>query len=150
MRGRPPGDHRRRLDGIFWIAPTAAPGRWAMLVEASNETSGDDSVQMIDADDHDLRGHRRPQTGSRPVSVSAGRVLHHDMVRRLPVQLRDQIGPASRNSRGPLSAALSDPSAAGDIDQHDREAMSARPPSTLGRAHRGVHGMLGRERNDAF
>ena len=27
LRGRPPGDHRRTLDGIFWVTRTGAPWR---------------------------------------------------------------------------------------------------------------------------
>ena len=73
-RGRPPADHRRVLDGIFWIARTGAPwrdlpdelgkwgsvyqqflrwtraGLWDVLLEALAE--GDlapDAVQMIDS-----------------------------------------------------------------------------------------------------
>jgi transposase len=73
-RGRPPADHRRVLDGIFWIARTGAPwrdlpgelgkwgsvyqqflrwtraGLWDVLLEALAE--GDlapDTVQMIDS-----------------------------------------------------------------------------------------------------
>ena len=73
-RGRPPGDHRRVLDGVFWIGRTGAPWRdlpeffgkwgsvyrqfrrwsvsgvWDVLLEALNESgSGQDSVQMIDS-----------------------------------------------------------------------------------------------------
>jgi transposase len=70
-RGRPPGDHRRVLDGVFWIARTGAPWRdlpeffgkwgsvyrqfrrwsvsgvWDVLLEALNESgAGQASVQM--------------------------------------------------------------------------------------------------------
>jgi transposase len=73
-RGRPPGDHRRVLDGVFWIGRTGAPWRdlpeyfgkwssvyrqfrrwslsgvWDVLLEALNESgTGQDSVQMIDS-----------------------------------------------------------------------------------------------------
>ena len=73
-RGRPPEDHRRVLDGVFWIARTGAPWRdlhdyfgkwssvyrqfrrwtlagvWELMLEALNESgAGLDSVQMIDS-----------------------------------------------------------------------------------------------------
>ncbi|PHR68912.1 MAG: hypothetical protein COA64_16745 [Henriciella sp.] len=73
-RGRPPKDHRRVLDGVFWIARTGSPWRdlpesfgpwasvcrqfrrwtlagvWDVILEALNEAEGSpDSVQMIDS-----------------------------------------------------------------------------------------------------
>jgi transposase len=73
-KGRPPQDHRRVLDGVFWIARTGSPwrdlpdyfgkfgsvhrqfrrwsvsGLWDVILEAMNETGeGQDSVQMIDS-----------------------------------------------------------------------------------------------------
>lgn len=73
-RGRPPKDHRRVLDGVFWIARTGAPwrdlppgfgtwfsvyrqfrrwtlsGLWELMLEALNEADGTlDSLQMIDS-----------------------------------------------------------------------------------------------------
>jgi len=73
-RGRPPGDHRLVLDGVFWIARTGAAWRdlphffgkwgsvfrqfrrwtlsgvWDVMLEALNESGqGQDSVQMIDS-----------------------------------------------------------------------------------------------------
>jgi transposase len=73
-RGRPPSDHRRVLDGIFWIARTGAPwrdlpdefgkwgsvyrqflrwtraGLWDVLLEAlANSRAVPDTVQMIDS-----------------------------------------------------------------------------------------------------
>lgn len=73
-RGRPPADHRRVLDGIFWIARTGAPwrdlpdefgkwasvyrqflrwtraGLWDVLLEAlANSKAVPDTVQMIDS-----------------------------------------------------------------------------------------------------
>ncbi len=73
-RGRPPKDHRRVLDGVFWIARTGAPwrdlppefgtwssvyrqfrrwtlsGLWELMLEALNEADGaPDSLQMIDS-----------------------------------------------------------------------------------------------------
>jgi transposase len=72
-RGRPPKDHRRVLDGVFWIARTGAPwrdlppafgawasvrrqfrrwtlsGLWELMPEALNDAYGaPDSLQMID------------------------------------------------------------------------------------------------------
>jgi len=73
-RGRPPADHRRVLDAVFWIARTGSPwrdlpeelGRWAsvykqflrwtrsglwdVLLEALAESGAmPDSVQMVDS-----------------------------------------------------------------------------------------------------
>ena len=73
-RGRPPRDHRRVLDGVFWIARTGAQwrdlpdyfgswssvyrqfrrwtlsGLWDLLLEALNDTEAvSDSLQMIDS-----------------------------------------------------------------------------------------------------
>ena len=73
-RGRPPKDHRRVLDGIFWIARTGAPwrdlpaefgkwgsvyrqflrwsraGLWDLLLEAlAGSKAAPDTVQMIDS-----------------------------------------------------------------------------------------------------
>lgn len=73
-RGRPPSDHRRVLDGIFWIARTGSPwrdlpeelgkwssvyrqflrwthaGLWDVLLEAlANTEAVPDTVQMVDS-----------------------------------------------------------------------------------------------------
>lgn len=74
LGGRPPADHRRVLDGIFWIARTGAPwrdlpaefghwnsvwrqfrrwtasGLWDVLLEAFADSGGEaDALQMIDS-----------------------------------------------------------------------------------------------------
>ena len=73
LRGRPPADHRRLLDAVFWIARTGAPwrdlpkefgnwnsvhkqyrrwttsGLWDLMLEALAEGGGNDAVQMIDS-----------------------------------------------------------------------------------------------------
>ncbi len=74
LRGRPPRDHRRTLDAIFWIARTGAPwrdlpaefgnwnsvhrqfrrwtasGRWDVLLQALADAGGDaEALQMIDS-----------------------------------------------------------------------------------------------------
>jgi transposase len=74
LRGRPPTDHRRVLDAIFWIARTGAPwrdlpaelgnwnsvhrqfrrwtasGLWDVLLQALADSGGDaDALQMIDS-----------------------------------------------------------------------------------------------------
>jgi transposase len=79
--GRPPGDHRRVLDGIFWIARTGAPWRdlpaefgnwnsvwrqfrrwaqsgiWDVMLEGFADSGGDtDMLQMIDSSV--IRAHR--------------------------------------------------------------------------------------------
>lgn len=73
-RGRPPGDHRRVLDAIFWIGRTGAPwrdlpaelgnwnsvhrqfrrwttsGLWDVLLQAFADSGGEaDALQMIDS-----------------------------------------------------------------------------------------------------
>ena len=73
-RGRPAQDHRRTLDGVFWIGRTGSAwrdlpeyfghfnsvhrqfrrwtqaGTWDLILEAVNEAgAGQDSVQMIDS-----------------------------------------------------------------------------------------------------
>lgn len=73
LRGRPPRDHRRTLDAIFWIARTGAPwrdlpeelgnwnsahrqyrrwtasGLWDLMLDALAEGGGNDAIQMIDS-----------------------------------------------------------------------------------------------------
>ena len=73
LRGRPPQDHRRVLDAIFWIMRTGAPwrdlpeelghwnsvhrqfrrwtasGLWDVMLQAFSEGGGDDALQMIDS-----------------------------------------------------------------------------------------------------
>ena len=81
LGGRPPCDHRRTLDGIFWVLRTGAPWRdlpeafgkwntvfrqfrrwcasgvWDVLLEAFADSGGDaDAVQMIDSTT--VRAHR--------------------------------------------------------------------------------------------
>ena len=60
------------------------------------------------------------------VGEGARRALGHDMVLRLPVQLGDEIGPAGRKCLGGCAAAPSGPAPAGDVDEHDRQAMTAK------------------------
>jgi transposase len=73
LRGRPPADHRRTLNAVFWIARTGAPwrdlpeelgnwnsvhrqyrrwtasGLWDLMLEALAEGGGNDAVQMVDS-----------------------------------------------------------------------------------------------------
>ena len=73
LRGRPPVDHRRTLDAVFWIARTGAPwrdlpeelgnwnsvhkqyrrwttsGLWDLMLDALAEGGGNDAVQMVDS-----------------------------------------------------------------------------------------------------
>jgi len=73
LRGRPPLDHRRVLDAIFWITRTGAPwrdlpeelgnwnsvhrqfrrwtaaGLWDVMLEGLTEGWGNDALQMIDS-----------------------------------------------------------------------------------------------------
>ncbi len=87
-RGRPPGDHRLVLDGVFWIARTGAPWRdlpedfgkwgsvyrqfrrwsvagvWDAMLEALNATGmAASSVQMIDSTI--VRAHQHASGGKR-------------------------------------------------------------------------------------
>lgn len=73
-RGRPPSDHRRVLDGVFWIARTGVPWRdlhdyfgpwtrpyrqfrrwtlagvWELMLEAQSESGAvADSLQIVDS-----------------------------------------------------------------------------------------------------
>jgi transposase len=73
LRGRPPLDHRRVLDAIFWITRTGAPwrdlpdelgnwnsvhrqfrrwtasGLWDVMLQALIDGGGDAAIQMIDS-----------------------------------------------------------------------------------------------------
>ncbi len=73
LSGRPPRDHRRTLDAVFWIARTGAPwrdlpeelgnwnsvhrqyrrwttgGLWDLMLEALAEGGGNAAVQMVDS-----------------------------------------------------------------------------------------------------
>lgn len=73
LRGRPPTDHRRVLDAIFWIARTGAPwrdlpeelgnwnsvhrqyrrwtaaGLWDLMLARLTEGGGGNALQMIDS-----------------------------------------------------------------------------------------------------
>ena len=97
-KGRPAQDHRRVLDGVFWIARTGSPwrdlpdyfgkfgsvhrqfrrwsvsGLWDVILEAMNESGGgQDSVQMIDSTI--VRAHQHSAGAKRGVrtKVSAAR-----------------------------------------------------------------------------
>ena len=97
-RGRPPADHRRVLDGVFWIARTGAPWRdlppelgnwnsvhrqfrrwtasgvWDVLLQALADAGGDaDLLQMIDSTI--VRAHHcaAGAKGGPKVSASAAR-----------------------------------------------------------------------------
>lgn len=73
LRGRPPRDHRRTLDAVFWIARTGAPwrdlprelgnwnsvhrqyrrwtasGLWDLMLDALADGGGNNAVQMVDS-----------------------------------------------------------------------------------------------------
>ena len=73
LHGRPPRDHRRMLDAVFWIARTGAPrrdlpeelgnwnsvhrqfrrwtasGLWDLMLEAFAKGGSNDAVQMVDS-----------------------------------------------------------------------------------------------------
>lgn len=96
--GRPPKDHRRTLDGIFWITRTGAPWRdlpeelgkwnsvhrqfrrwttsgiWDVLLQELADSGGEaDMLQMIDSTiiraHHCAAGGRGdPKSGSRPLA----------------------------------------------------------------------------------
>ena len=93
-RGRPAKDHRRTLDGIFWINRTGAPWRdlpdyfgdfrtvhrqfrrWVLsgvfdlILEAMNEAgTGQDSVQMIDSTV--IRAHQHAAGAKKGAQIKA-------------------------------------------------------------------------------
>ena len=97
LRGRPPLDHRRVLDAIFWITRTGAPwrdlpdelgnwnsvhrqfrrwtvaGLWDVMLQGLTEGGGDDELQLIDSTiiraDHCAAGARGDsEPGSWPFS----------------------------------------------------------------------------------
>jgi transposase len=99
LGGRPPGNHRRVLDGIFWICRTGAPWRdlpgefgdwnavsrqfrrwsasgvWDEMLQAVADSGGDaDLLQMIDSTT--IRAHRcaAGQKGGFKIKRSVGRV----------------------------------------------------------------------------
>ena len=99
-RGRPPGDHRLVLDGVFWIGRTGAPWRdlpeffgkwnsvyqqfrrwtvsgvWDVLLQALNETgAGQDSVQMIDSTVVRAHQHAAGAKGGLRAKVLAARAV---------------------------------------------------------------------------
>jgi len=99
-RGRPPGDHRLILDGVFWIGRTGAPWRdlpeffgkwgsvyrqfrrwtlsgvWDVLLQALNETDeGQDSVQMIDSTVIRAHQHAAGAKGGLRAKVLAARAV---------------------------------------------------------------------------
>ena len=104
-----------------------------------------------DAGDDDLRDAALPQLA---LEIGAGECapcpLGHGDIVGLSIQLGNEIGPSvgERTARArPLGAARC---AAGDIDQHDRQAM---PPKRRGKRagarHDVAHGVNGREIDDA-
>lgn len=99
LSGRPPSDHRRRLDGIFWITRTGAPwrdlpeelgkwntvyrqflrwsrsGLWDFLLEAlSDSGAAPKTIQMIDSTV--IRAHHQAAgaKGGLKIRVLAARV----------------------------------------------------------------------------
>jgi transposase len=99
LGGRPPKDHRKMLDGVFWINRTGAPWRdlpetfgnwnsvhkrsvagvspgvWDVLLQALADSGGDaDALQMIgsyDGSSASLRCRRRGGRSSRHLAVRA-------------------------------------------------------------------------------
>ena len=99
-RGRPPGNHRLVLDGVFWIGRTGAPWRdlpeffgkwgsvyrqfrrwtlsgvWDVLLQALNDTgAGQDSVQMIDSTVIRAHQHAAGAKGGLRAKVLAARAV---------------------------------------------------------------------------
>jgi transposase len=99
-RGRPPGNHRLVLDGVFWVGRTGAPWRdlpeffgkwssvyrqfrrwtlsgvWDVLLQALNETGeGQDSVQMIDSTVVRAHQHAAGAKGGLRAKVLAARAV---------------------------------------------------------------------------
>ncbi len=97
-KGRSAQDHRRVLDGIFWITRTGSPwrdppdyfgkfgsvhrqfrrwsasGHWDVILEAVNDTGeGQDSVQMIDSTI--IRAHQHSAGAKKGVRTKVSAVL---------------------------------------------------------------------------
>ena len=97
-RGRPAGNHRLVLDGVFWIARTGAPwrdlpdhfgnwnsvyqqfrrwsvsGLWDTMLEALNATgAADSSVQMIDSTIVRAHQHAAGAKGGLRLKISGAR-----------------------------------------------------------------------------
>jgi transposase len=98
MKGRPPADHRRVLDGIFWITRTGAPwrdlpdyfgkfgsvhrqyrrwtvsGLWDVILEAVNDADeSQSSLQMIDSTI--VRAHQHSAGAKKGVQMKVLAVL---------------------------------------------------------------------------
>jgi hypothetical protein len=111
-----------------------------------------DAIAGGDADNHHLRDVQRLQMGLETgVREGARSVLGHDVVLRLPVQPGDEIGPAGRKFSMDSRLLCPTRRAAGDIDQHDWQAMSRKGLcQRCDSLHNTVQGMRGCERNNAF
>jgi len=117
--GRPPQDHRRVLDGIFWIARTGAQWRdlhehfgkwssvyrqfrrwtlagvWELMLEALNEGGGGlNSVQMIDSTI--IRAHHQAAGAKGGLKV---RVLGAQKVALRPKFISAPMAKGSRSRR---------------------------------------------------
>jgi hypothetical protein len=105
-----------------------------------------------DADDRDLRDAKAFQMGFEVrVGECSPRPLGYQMISRLLVQLRDQIGRAGGKISRPARLFGPTRRACVDIDEHDRQAMAAeRIGQRASALHHVADRMDGRKRNDAI
>jgi transposase len=130
-RGRPPNDHRRVLDGIFWIARTGAPwrdlpddfgkwgsvyrqflrwtraGLWDLLLEMlANSQTVPDTVQMIDSTIVRAHHHAAGGKGGFRETLLAVRAVG-SRPRSISAQTRkaSQLEPISRQAKRTTSKA---------------------------------------------
>jgi len=119
LRGRPPRNHRRTLDAIFWIARTGAPwrdlpeelgnwnsvhrqyrrwttsGLWDLMLEALADGGGNDVIQMVDSTSIRASDHRRRRPG--PVRTST---------RRYPPSLASSLTSTIMSARSSMPPAV--------------------------------------------
>lgn len=130
-RGRPPEDHRRVLDGVFWIARTGAPWRdlhehfgkwssvyrqfrrwtqsgvWELMLEALNASGTvPDSVQMIDSTV--VRAHHQAagaKGGLKSRVLGAQKVASRPRSTSSPTLTGSPSRPRSRAAKSPTTKA---------------------------------------------
>jgi transposase len=125
-RGRPPEDHRRVLDGVFWIARTGAPWRdlhehfgkwssvyrqfrrwtqsgvWELMLEALNASGTvPDSVQMIDSTV--VRAHHQAAGANRWMRTDGRRQSGRNMPSTTSFSDSTLYTPASSTTSNPSS-----------------------------------------------
>ncbi len=131
-RGRPPGNHRRVLDGIFWIARTGSPwrdlpeelgkwgsvyrqflrwtraGLWDVLLEALARSGRvPDTLQMIDSTI--VRAHHHAAGGKggfRKTLLAVRAVASRPKSISAPMRKASRSAPRSRPAKRMISRAM--------------------------------------------